>query len=173
MFHRLPDIRYGKDADPLHHRRFMAVGLGDDDLAEAVVPGRQHHGQHAADGLDRPVEGKLADDDGIRQRSLNLSRGRQQADGDGQVVGRALLAQVGGGQVHGDALHGVGIAAVFNGGVHPLLGFLDARVGQPDHGVAGQPVIDVHFHGDDDALHAEEAAAVNLGQHQSSFPSQQ
>ena len=113
----------------------------------------------------QPVEGELAQEQGARDVGRGLLGGEDDAHGDGQVVGRALLAQVGGGQVDGDALLGEVEAGVADGGAHPLLRLLDRRVGQADDGEGGQAGGDVHLHLDNGPVEAHHGAAIHLRQH--------
>src|SRR5207244_11841616 len=57
----------------------------------------------------------------------------------------AVLANVGGGQVDGDALEGEGVAGVCERGVHALASFLDGTLRQSDGGEGGEAVRDVGF----------------------------
>src|SRR5207237_1764529 len=74
---------------------------------DAAPTTRQPDGQRPAHGLDLPVERELADDG---ERTEGVAPGaadrRQDAERDGQVERRALLADVGGREVDGDAVVG-------------------------------------------------------------------
>jgi len=68
---------------------------------------RRGDGQDAVDVAHGAVEGELADEERVLDRlGPRLLRGDEHAHGDGQVVGRPSLADVGRGQVDGDALAG-------------------------------------------------------------------
>ncbi len=56
-------------------------------------------GQDAFGVAHRTVGGELADEHGCGDVTEELLGGSDEADGDAQVVGRAFLAQVGGGEV--------------------------------------------------------------------------
>ena len=73
---------------------------GKDAAQEAIGPGLQGHGQDAGHGPDPPVECQFAhDDETVAVHEGHLFGNGQQAERDGQVVGRPLLADVGRRQV--------------------------------------------------------------------------
>ncbi len=86
-------------------------------------------------------------------RRRDLLRGHENSDGHGQVVGGALLLQLGGGQVDGDAAHGEGTVGVADGCADPVPGLpsprlrtgLDGGVGQADHVEGRQARGNVHL----------------------------
>ena len=122
---------HGVDLDAVHERGLGRVGRGHEGAARAPVPRHGDHGQGSADGAHLAVERQLAHEHGIVERGLHLPAGHEDARGDGQVVGGALLAQVGGGEVHGDAaVEGPGEGAVADGRAHALAGLLHGGVGQ-------------------------------------------
>src|SRR3989449_10716208 len=73
----------------------------------------------------------------------DLLRGGEDAYGDGQVERRPVLANVGGGEVDGDALQRERVAGVRERGVHALASFLDGTLRQSDGGEGGEAVRDV------------------------------
>jgi hypothetical protein len=66
--------------------------------------------------------------------------GRQDAERDGHVESGAVLAQIRGRQVHGDATKGILEAAVLDGAADAHAALLHAGVGQSDDVTAGQAV---------------------------------
>jgi hypothetical protein len=111
--------------------------------------------QHAGGGGEAAVEPQLA------QRQVTGERvGRDGADGghqcqrDGQVVMAALLGQVGGGEIDGDAPRRQAEARSGQRGPHPLTGFLHRLVGQADNQELGNTRCDLHLHVDGDRLDA-------------------
>jgi hypothetical protein len=79
---------------------------------------------------DGAVEGKLPHHQGAVQVLGELPGGHEHAQGHGQVVGRPLLAQVGGSQVDGYLLvAGEEAAGVAHGGADALSGLLHAGDG--------------------------------------------
>ena len=135
--------------------------------------GQRDHRQDALRMAQAPVQTQLAQEErALRADNLaggghrwKLLRGHQDGDGDGQVVGWAFLAQVGGGEVVGDASHGEDAAAVLDRGAHALLGLVDRRIGQADDAEGGQPLADVHLDLDQRALESDDGAGARLGQH--------
>src|SRR2546422_10181677 len=77
----------------------------------------------------------------------DLLRGGEDAYGDGQVERRPVLANVGGGEVDGDALQRERVAGVRERGVHALASFLDGTLRQSDGGEGGEAVRDVGLDG--------------------------
>ncbi len=82
----------------------------------------------------------------------------------GQVVMAAFLGQVGGGEVHRDALEGQRQADGGQRRTHPLAAFAHRLVGQPDNGhqpVAAIADMDLHIHLA--GLDALECDGINMG----------
>ena len=96
-------------------------------------------GELSLTGALRPVTGVL-------RQGLQLLRRRKDTQQDGQVVQRTLLADTGGGQIHGDAADGELGAAVFHGGADTLPRFLDGGVRQTHHVKGGQPAGEEALH---------------------------
>src|ERR1700693_3341365 len=81
----------------------------------------ERHRQHAADRPDMAVEGELAEGDRVLDEPrLDDSRGGKNAERHRQVEGRAFLAEVGGGEVDGDAVHGEVEPRVPDRGAHTV-----------------------------------------------------
>jgi hypothetical protein len=83
----------------LHQRRLGGVRFGHIEGRQPPFLGGDGHGQHAGHAAHPAIQGQLPDQAGARQVGPHLLGGQEDADGDGQIVGRALLAQVGRGQV--------------------------------------------------------------------------
>ena len=134
-------------------RRLSGVARGDDEgiVAERLCGDEQR--QDARHGAQRAVEREFAEKDGAAAVCpVELARRFEDADGDGEVEVRALLFQVGGGEVDGDLVGGEAPAAVFERGAHALAALLDGGVGQADQFVGGKPVVDIRFHLDGHAF---------------------
>ena len=155
--------RHGNDPDALDQGGLGSVGGGNIDYGKALIPGYGDHGQDAVGVAQAAVEGKLAEEKGGFGRQVDLAGAEQDADGDGEVVGRAGFFQVGGGQVDGDAAHREFAAAVAEGGAHPFPGFLDRRIGQADNVESGQAGSYVHFHLNDEPVQADYGAGLTFG----------
>ncbi len=105
------------------------------DEALAARIGGDGGGQRARDRVDRAVEREFADDD----EALDLLRrqdahGNEQAERDGQVVMAALLGEIGGGEIDGDALGGQAEAYCLKRRADPLAAFGDRLVAETHHG---------------------------------------
>jgi hypothetical protein len=105
-------------------------------LRGKIAPGfgSEGYGQGSLDGADGSGQGQLTDEEVVvEQAGEHLVGGTKHAYGDGQVEARAFLADVGGGEVDGDAAIGVAIAGVQDRSANPVSRFLDGSIGQPDY----------------------------------------
>ena len=150
---------------PLIRDASRQVGLGHDDVGEALLIGEGDHRQHAVGVAQAAVEGQLAEEDGVRQVGGHLLGAEQDADGDGQVVGGSGFLEVGRGQVDDDALHRKDAAGVADGRPHALAGFLYGGVRQADDDEGRQPGGDVRFDFNDRAIEPNDGAGHHLGEH--------
>ena len=108
---------------------FGGRGGGDEHVTDAVIPGGDHHRQYAVYGAYLPRERKLAHEGVILTDQRQLTACTQEGEQKRQVVDRAVLADVGGRQIHRDAADGIGETAVFESGTHAVTGFFDRRAG--------------------------------------------
>ena len=147
-------------------RRCETGVLGRDvDGLDLPLAGEGDHGEDAVGVADSAVEGKLAQEEGCALLGLDLTGGHQDAGGDGEVVGGALLLEVGGRQVDGDAAHGEDEAGVLDGGADPLAGLLDGGVREADDGEVGHAVgRDVDLDLDRLTVQADHGAGEHLGE---------
>ena len=95
------------------------------------------------------VQRQLAEKDGRVRRAGYLAGAGQYSDGDGEVIGRASLPQVGRREVDRHAPHWKLATGVANGGADPLPRLLDSGVGQADDVELGQAGRDVYLDLDD------------------------
>jgi hypothetical protein len=101
----------------------------------------------------------------------------KQADGDGEVIDGAFLADVGGGEVDDNTTVRIGEPGVEHGATDAFLGFLDAGVGEADEdGRRGCPVftgrgflIEVDFDLAGECVDAVEEVGLNSGNHAGSL----
>ena len=144
----LGDVVRAVDGEVVDDSCLACVLLGYYHAFEAQLACLDGDGQCAFDGLQAAVEAQLAHEQEARQAfGLDEPVGSQQADGQGQVVGRAFLADVGGGHVD-DGLTGRQFVAVdCKGGGDALLALFDGRVGQTDE-VEEAAFGGVYFDGD-------------------------
>ena len=114
--------------------RLRPAGGGADE-AEAARVGGDRRRQHAGDRADRAVERELADD-GVAVERVGGDRAdrRHHGERDRQIVVAALLGQVGGGEIDGDAARRQRQAGGDQRGAHPLAQFGDRLVAEADDG---------------------------------------
>ena len=118
---RLAERRRREDAQALDGARLGRIVDGDDEGRDAVPAAGERDGEGAAHGLDLAVERELADDrEGVRRAVAQGAGGGEDAEGDRQIEGGALLAEVGGREVHGDAVVREGEAGVADRGADAL-----------------------------------------------------
>ena len=100
---------------------------------------RGDHGQHAGHGLQRAVERQLTEQRHRAAARPELVGGDEDADGDGQVVGRAVLAPIRRRQVDRDPAGRIDEAGIADGGPDPLARLRQCGVRQADDVAHGQP----------------------------------
>ena len=157
-FHRV-------DGEPFGQGCLRGAVRGDVQPLNPRCPGGQGHGEHPHHRPQGAGKGQLPHKGAVRVLPHQLSPRRQDAHQNGQVIQGAGFFPVGRGQVHGDTTHRELIAAVFDGGAHPLPGLLHRRVGQAHNVEVGQAPGQVALGGDlipGDALHPQGA---HLTQH--------
>ena len=126
---RVVESRDAGDLDALDKPRLVDVRLGHRDPDVASAGERRHHRQHARDGQDAATQRQLAQERPRTAAGADLTRGDQDADGDGHVVRGAALASVGRREVHGDARERILEARVPQGPPDPFAGLRERRVG--------------------------------------------
>ncbi len=114
---------------PLDHRRFLGVFRRDEDACAPFAAGAQRDGQHPPHSPHVAAQRQLADHAEPREVvGVNLARRRQHAEGDRQVETRTFLADVGGGEVDGDAPHRRLKRRVQQRGHHPVAALFYGRI---------------------------------------------
>ena len=98
----------GDDVQTLDQSCFGRVHLGHVDGGYPTRTGVAGHGQDAIHVAHRAVEAQFAHEQRRVHIEGNLSGSHQQADGDRQIVGRPLLAQIGGSQIDSGAVPRMG-----------------------------------------------------------------
>ena len=156
-----PVDRHALDDAPLG-----GVLLGEEESFHGPPAGGHGHGQNAAHRLDAPVEGELPHHD-VASGALagDDAGGGQKPHGHGKVEGGAVLADVGGRQVDGDAAGGKFVAGVLDGRFDPVLALLDRPLGEPHRGKLGQALSDVDLHLHGIGLHPDQRPRKHLRQH--------
>ena len=133
MCQQLRHVLHGVDLHAVGQGRLRRVVGGHEQLADAQPGGGQRHGQHARHRAQRAAETQLAQKGRVLRQRAYLLRRRQNAQQDGQVVHRALLAHTRRSQIHGDAADGELLPAVLHRRPDALAGFLHRRVRQTHH----------------------------------------
>ena len=168
----LGHILHAADGEAVGQRGLGGVLRRDVQRLDAQPGGAQRHGQHAGDGAQRPGKAQLTQKGGVLRQGLQLLRRGQNAQQDGQVVQRALLADTGGGQIHGDPADGEFGAAVFHGGADTLPRFLDGGIRQTHHIKGGQSAGEKTLHRHLVAADAGESQRTHGDHHGPSSPFQ-
>ena len=170
MADELGQIAHRVNVDVGHQRRLGGILGGHEHALDPFIAGHGRQRQHALGVAGRAVQRKLAEEErAVEQVVPHLRRGGQHADGDGQVIGRAFLAQIGRGQVDGDAMEREGEAAVLDGGVDPVAALAHGGVGQAHQGEVRCPIDDVHFDVDEFGVQADDGGAEGFGEHEGDY----
>jgi len=174
MLHEADERIHAIDRHPRHKRRFRRVLRRHDHDGKAICPRRVRHRERAVDVMHAAIERKFTDDEHLRHLGgghIELLRGKQDTERDGQIIVCALLANICRGEVHGDAAHGKAPATVADRRTHALLGLLHGGVRQPDDHEPRHPRADVHFYGDRHAIQPDQGATRDLCEHSPPPPS--
>jgi hypothetical protein len=115
-------------------RGFRRVGVRKNEPRAGALR-LQRHGKHAAHRTQLTAKTKLADELVAAQAiDRQLARCRQDGKRDAEVEAPALLGQVGGGKVDGDAPGRKLEAAIDERAAHPIARLAHSRFGQADDG---------------------------------------
>ena len=126
------------DRHALGKRGFVRVVRGDEHRRQSGVTGGERHGQRARDRAHVAGQRQLPEKGAVRGRRVDLPARREQREQNGQVVDRALLFGVGGGEVDRYARHRPVEAAGFDRCAHAFARLADRFSGQTDHIQTGQ-----------------------------------
>ncbi len=178
MARQLRQRLHGKHRHILDQRRLRRIHLRHEDRLDATLARQRHHRQDTVGMAQTAVQAQLAEketalrgaDTSGRAEWGHLLGGHQNRDGDGQVVGRASLAQIRRRQVDGDAPQRKDAAAILDGSAHPLLGLVHRRIGQPHDSESRQSVPDVHLDLDQRTVQPDHRAGTRLRQHAGRLP---
>ncbi len=153
------------DLDAVGQGRFAErIGRHDDPPDAAPREGRDH-GQDPWDGRHVPAERQLADHRDPARRGDDLLGAEEDSHRDCEIDGRAGLAQVRRGKVHGDPARRMAEAGVANGAADALARLLQGGVREPDDREARQARRHVDLDPDDAAVEADESGREQGGQH--------
>ncbi len=159
---KLPQGRGAKHTDALDQRRLVGVRRWHHHGLHPPRPGESDHRQYAVGMAQLALEGELAYQGGVGEARLDLPAAAENPYGDGQVVRRPLLAQVGRSKAHRNAAQGKLVARVADRRPHPFLRFLHRRVRQPHHNERRQARRHVHLDLDDFAVEPYERTRSGL-----------
>lgn len=103
------DVVGSKDVEVGYDGGFLGVGFGEDDAFVAFFLGEDGDGEGAFDGFERAVERHFAHHHVVTEAVGGyVFSGCEDGDGDGEVVGCAFFADVGGRHVDHDLFSGEG-----------------------------------------------------------------
>ena len=162
VLHEFPQGARAEHVDAVHERGLVGVRGGHDGRPHSSVAREPDHREHAVGAAEMAFQREFADEHGLAEHHIDLAAAREDADGDGEVVGGPFLAEVGGSETDGDAAHREFEARVPHRRADALPGFLHRRVGQPDDHEVGQPGGDVHLHLDDRSVEPCQRARLDL-----------
>ncbi len=138
--------------------------------AAAVAGGGEAHGQCAAYRPQLARERKFAGEFvAVEAIGLDLPRGDQDAQCDGQVEAAGFLGQVRRREIDGNASRREFEVAVLDGGADAVACFLDLGVGQADQGEGGQAGGEMDLDRDFRRRHACERTAPQHGERHGSI----
>ena len=123
-------------------------------------------GEDAANGADGARERELAEQgNALERRARDLAESGERGDGDGQIEGRAGLAQVGRREVHGDAVLGHEDAELPERRADAHAALADGAVGQADHLEPAWSARARHLDPHGSSVEAEERSRVGGREH--------
>ena len=137
--HTSSRVRGAADLQSFDHRGFGDIGVRKQNAAESGRPRGQSHGESTPNGAQISLEPDLAQHHVLLEALFReLAAGHQNAERDGQVEGRAVFANVGRGQVDGDATERKTKARVDQGRTDAFPALLYRAVRQADCRERGQ-----------------------------------
>ena len=169
--HHLGEAPRREDLEPAHERRLRGVGGRHDQPPLTGVPRRERDREHAAHVLEPAVERKLAhEEQAARRLGARQPLGGEQTNGDRQVEGAPLLAQVRRREVHGDPPRGEREPRVHDGRPDAVAALAHRLVRQPHGGEAGKPVLEVRLDEHRKRLHPEDRGGAHAREHLTRSP---
>ena len=169
---RLAEVSAGVHAEALHDGGLGGVLGRDDEGGGAAVPRADGEGEHAADGPEGGVERELSEErdlfEALARGLRGLLAGGEDAERDGQVEVRAVLAEVGGREVERDASHRPRDADVLDRRLYADARLPDRAVRQPGDVEGLQAEAEVDLDVDGDGADAEDGGGACAGEHRDS-----
>jgi len=114
---------------------------------------------------DRAIQRELAHAKRPGEIGADLAAGHEDAECHGEIIGRALFAQVGRRQVDRDPRVGELAIRVADGGLHPLARFLHGDVREPHDDHEKEAIGDIYLDFDERAFQADHRATGHFGEH--------
>ena len=165
---QLGHIPDGIDRQALADAGLRGIFRRDEQGSQPCLPGSHGHGQHPGGRLEPALQRQLAQKACVGRWRWELSGGAQQAHQHGQVIDRAFLFQVAGGQIHCDAPLRKIEAAVFHRRPDPVPGLLDRGVRQAHDIKLRQPAAEIALAQHRLALDADDPAGMDICYHSAS-----
>ena len=153
------------DVEPVDDGGLPHIGAGHDEPLEPLCPRQYGNGKGTAYGEYRAVEREFAHNHvAVEFLGRNLFGGGQYADGQRQVIGRPLFAQVGRGEIDDELPVREFVAVVLQGRAYAFVALFHGRVGQPHH-VEVNALRTVHLDGDGEGVDALHGCSEYFDQH--------
>ncbi len=169
QIHGLRQRFHGEDVDAFDHGRLARVRLRHHHGLDPVLARRQRRRKRAAHRAHAAIERQFAQENILiealaEKRSLAAQNPKRHR----QIERRTFLANVGGRQIHGDALQGKIEAAILQRGLDAFAAFLHRDVRQAhDVEIARASRADVHLHLDQVGVDAKHRGAECFEVHMS------
>ncbi len=156
-----------QDREAPDHGGFGCVALRHDQRADARIRAPDRDRKHAAYRSERSVEAQLPQErHPLETGGVEVARGREEPDRHGQIERAAVLADVGGSEVYGDASGGQRKADVAQRRAHALAALPHRSFGQAHDREGGQAGREVHLDADEVGVHAAHGGGGDLGEHE-------
>ncbi len=150
------------DLEAIDHGGLVDVGAGHDHPIEAEFAGLDCHGERAFDGEECAVEAQLAHNQvAVKVRAIYLAVGSEDSDGNGEIIGGAFLADVGGRHIDQDSAMGRLEVALGHGTHDALEALLDGSVREAHDGEV-KAGTDGDFNRDNQGLNALNSSAISF-----------
>ena len=155
MLDQLADRLHRNDRNVLDQRGLRSIGFGHVHCVQAMQHGGIHHRQDALNMADAAIQRKLADEHGaVQDVKRDLISGRQNPNGDSQVIRRTMLVDVSGREIDYISFVREAQTAVANRRAGAVFALAHGHAGQSNQVEAGQrrAGIEVGLHFDDLAV---------------------
>ena len=166
LLHQLLQIGCRAHHQPVDQRGFIGIARRNHEGLGTMAGGQLCDGDHATDGPQVAVQSELSGaPDAVEPRTIQLTAGHQQRQGDWQIKRGPLLAQVSWRKVDHHPHQWAAEACIAQGRSHPLPRLLDRFIGQPHQLDSRQPRGQIHFNCDGSGLQALQGCTETTCQH--------